>query len=126
MKRCDMSLLNLPSLVAACLVLHNICIVHKDSFCNSWLDEATNKLTGELPLEPCMADLRQVQAANAARNALFEINKVRSGAQATKPANGNDVGNTEDGDRSEFTMSGYKEGKACIVALAKRLLEGRR
>lgn len=57
---------------------------------------------------------------------MFEINKVRSGVQVIKSVNGNDVGNTEDGDRSEFIMSGYKEGKVCIVVFVKRLLEGRR
>lgn len=36
LKRCDMDLHNVPSVVAACLVLHNICLVHKDRFDMQW------------------------------------------------------------------------------------------
>ncbi|MCO5566581.1 hypothetical protein L7F22_020258 [Adiantum nelumboides] len=40
LKRCDMDLRNMPSLVVACLVLHNICVVHKDQFNMEWIRDA--------------------------------------------------------------------------------------
>ncbi|MCO5579535.1 hypothetical protein L7F22_033391 [Adiantum nelumboides] len=40
LKRCDMDLHNTPSLIVACLVLHNICLVHKDQFNMEWIRDA--------------------------------------------------------------------------------------
>ncbi|MCO5596048.1 hypothetical protein L7F22_050105 [Adiantum nelumboides] len=40
LKRCNMDLRNMPSLVVACLVLHNICVVHKDEFNMEWIRDA--------------------------------------------------------------------------------------
>ncbi|KAI5082559.1 hypothetical protein GOP47_0002302, partial [Adiantum capillus-veneris] len=37
LKRCDMDLRNMPSVVVACLVMHNLCIVHKDHFNMDWV-----------------------------------------------------------------------------------------
>lgn len=45
LKRNDMKLLNTMRVVATCLVLHNMCIVHKDSFDESWLRDAHIQLT---------------------------------------------------------------------------------
>ncbi|MCO5552345.1 hypothetical protein L7F22_005856 [Adiantum nelumboides] len=40
LKRCDMNLCYVPDLVAACPVLHNICIQHGESFDMEWVREA--------------------------------------------------------------------------------------
>ncbi|MCO5602746.1 hypothetical protein L7F22_056884, partial [Adiantum nelumboides] len=46
LKRCDMDLHNVPDVVA-CLVLHNICICHGDSFDMEWVRDAeTSLMTG--------------------------------------------------------------------------------
>ncbi|MCO5602629.1 hypothetical protein L7F22_056763 [Adiantum nelumboides] len=47
LKRCDMDLHNVPDVVAACLVLHSICICHGDSFDMEWVRDAeTSLMTG--------------------------------------------------------------------------------
>ncbi|MCO5569863.1 hypothetical protein L7F22_023577 [Adiantum nelumboides] len=45
LKRCDMNLRYVPDLIAACLVLHNICIQHGESFDMEWVCEAEAELT---------------------------------------------------------------------------------
>ncbi|MCO5574299.1 hypothetical protein L7F22_028081 [Adiantum nelumboides] len=44
LKRCDMLLQNVPKMVHACLVLHNMCIVHADAFDGGWVQEAQVEL----------------------------------------------------------------------------------
>ncbi|MCO5585972.1 hypothetical protein L7F22_039908 [Adiantum nelumboides] len=44
LKRCDMLLQNVPKMVRACLVLHNMCIVHADAFDEGWVREAQVEL----------------------------------------------------------------------------------
>ncbi|MCO5575308.1 hypothetical protein L7F22_029108 [Adiantum nelumboides] len=44
LKICDMNLKYVPDVVAACLVLHNICIQHGESFDMEWVREAEVKL----------------------------------------------------------------------------------
>ncbi|MCO5612233.1 hypothetical protein L7F22_066497 [Adiantum nelumboides] len=44
LKRCDMLLQDVPKMVCACLVLHNMCIVHGDAFDEGWLREAQVEL----------------------------------------------------------------------------------
>ena len=39
LKRLDVHVNNVPVVVAACCVLHNICEVHSENFDNEWLDE---------------------------------------------------------------------------------------
>ena len=39
MKKNEMSVSNIPSVIAACCVLHNICEIHSDSISESWLEE---------------------------------------------------------------------------------------
>lgn len=38
-KQIDMHVENVPNVIAACCVLHNICEVHQDSFNDAWLQE---------------------------------------------------------------------------------------
>ena len=38
-KQIDMHLDNVPYVIAACCVLHNVCEVHHDSFNEEWLQE---------------------------------------------------------------------------------------
>ena len=37
MKRLDVDVMDVPELVTACCVLHNICEIHADSFNDEWL-----------------------------------------------------------------------------------------
>lgn len=43
-KQNDMSIDNVPNVVAACCVLHNICEIHGDEFNNQWLQEIEEAL----------------------------------------------------------------------------------
>ncbi|MCO5584541.1 hypothetical protein L7F22_038469 [Adiantum nelumboides] len=45
LKRCDMNLRYVPDFIAACLVLHNICIQHGESFDMEWVREAEAELS---------------------------------------------------------------------------------
>ncbi|MCO5560793.1 hypothetical protein L7F22_014413 [Adiantum nelumboides] len=44
LKRCDTDLRHVPDVVAACLVLHNMCLVHGDSFLTDWVRKAEQDL----------------------------------------------------------------------------------
>ena len=44
MKRCKMSLQNIPDIIATCVVLHNLCIVNKEDIEEYWIVETENKL----------------------------------------------------------------------------------
>ena len=41
MKRNDMHVRNIPNIVAAACILHNMCEVHGDNFNDAWLEEET-------------------------------------------------------------------------------------
>ena len=47
LKRNDMSLSNIPTVVAACCILHNVCEVHGERFNDQWLEPLS-----ELPQPP--------------------------------------------------------------------------
>ena len=38
-KQIDMDIENVPQIIAACCVLHNVCEIHGDSFNDEWLQE---------------------------------------------------------------------------------------
>ena len=40
LKRTDMDLKHIPNVIATCVVLHNICEIHKEQFNDEWLTEA--------------------------------------------------------------------------------------
>ena len=47
MKRCDMTISEVPTIVAACCVLHNICEMNKDGYDERWssvMEEGENLL----------------------------------------------------------------------------------
>lgn len=45
LKRIDVDLKNVPGLVSACLVLHNMCVIFGDEFWkNEWMEEATEEV----------------------------------------------------------------------------------
>ena len=50
MKRMDCPLKSVPDMVAACIVLHNICILSKDKFDREWIQ------IGEEDLERIITD----------------------------------------------------------------------
>ena len=52
MKRNDMVAENVPNVVTACCILHNMCEVHSETFDNAWLEEAerTTQLSQTIPL----------------------------------------------------------------------------
>ena len=39
MKQNDMHLSNVPKVITACCILHNICEIHGETFDNNWLEE---------------------------------------------------------------------------------------
>ncbi len=47
LKRNDMSLSNIPTVVVACCILHNVCEVHGERFNDQWLESLS-----ELPQPP--------------------------------------------------------------------------
>ena len=53
LKRLDVHVNNIPVVVAACCVLHNICEIHGENFDNEWLDEGqTLQQPGNYNLQP--------------------------------------------------------------------------
>ena len=44
LKRNDMHITNIPTVIAVCAILHNMCEMHNDEFDESWLPESTNSI----------------------------------------------------------------------------------
>ncbi|MCO5548028.1 hypothetical protein L7F22_001484 [Adiantum nelumboides] len=63
-----MNLRYVPDVVAACLVLHNICICHGESFDMEWVREAEPELT-----RSCLAEEAQQSAATS----IMELHATR-------------------------------------------------
>ncbi|MCO5593458.1 hypothetical protein L7F22_047472 [Adiantum nelumboides] len=63
-----MNLRYAPDVVAACLVLHNICICHGESFDMEWVREAELELT-----RSCLAK----EARRSAATSIMEIHAIR-------------------------------------------------
>ncbi|MCO5549059.1 hypothetical protein L7F22_002525 [Adiantum nelumboides] len=64
-----MNLRYVPAVVAACLVLHKICICHGESFDMEWVREAELELTCS-----CLAEEAQRRAATS----ILELHAIRS------------------------------------------------
>jgi hypothetical protein len=56
LKRVNMPLHHLPNLIRTCICLHNLCIIHKDNFDNSWA-----KLSEKLTQEKSTVQLGQIE-----------------------------------------------------------------
>lgn len=69
MKKNDMDINNVPQVIVACCVLHNICEIHGDSFEDGWLMEDENSL--QQPTSPAVADGGQNHAKQI-RDALLQ------------------------------------------------------
>lgn len=69
MKKNDMNIDNVPHIIAACCVLHNICEVHGESFDSTWAMEDENNLPQ--PVAPATADGIQNHAKQI-RDALLQ------------------------------------------------------
>ena len=71
MKRNDMDIENVPYMVTACCILHNMCVIHGDAFNELWV-EAMNNST-----QPAtsMGDNTSSSIAQAIRNALVDYYK---------------------------------------------------
>ena len=69
LKKVDVHLKNVPELVSTCLVLHNICIVFRDSFWKTeWMQEATDEVYNNV------STIRQVGTSTQER--LVVVNHV--------------------------------------------------
>lgn len=127
LKRCDQLLENMPSIVAACLTLHNICIVHKDALDVTWMDEVVK----ELEVQACEEDSPSTFASRAAREALFEIRvalfEIRVAHPRRREQQGTDapISTGAGSNHNEFNMPGYKEGCARRDAMAQALFHVR-
>ena len=72
-----MSLSNIPTVVAACCILHNICEVHGERFNDQWLESLS-----ELPQPPTASHRDGIDAPKEIRNTLvhhfLKINAMMS------------------------------------------------
>ncbi|MCO5608366.1 hypothetical protein L7F22_062575 [Adiantum nelumboides] len=97
LKRCDMLLTNVPKMVATCLVLHNMCIIHGDAFDDAWVQEATMEL--ERARQEAIA-IRDMELQNSAQIGLKEVTattlmdawQMKHRAQSDTPLDGSTVG----------------------------------
>ena len=69
MKRNDMSIHNIPFVITACCILHNICKLHGDSFNDLWLE---NVDMSTQPETPRAKGSNAHNTAKAIRNALVK------------------------------------------------------
>jgi hypothetical protein len=74
MKRCDIPLHMVLDLVRTCIVLHNLCIIMKDSFDKTWIDEVENELAQKIANG-------EVREGSEVRGARAVIEKVRNRIQ---------------------------------------------
>ena len=65
----DMNIQNVPTVITACCILHNVCEVHRDRFNESWMEEHSDALE-----QPPSAGTTAVtsDAATAIRNSLVQ------------------------------------------------------
>ena len=47
LKRLDVNVYDVPQLVAACCVLHNICEIHGEHFNEEWMEGIQDCITGD-------------------------------------------------------------------------------
>ncbi|MCO5576370.1 hypothetical protein L7F22_030180 [Adiantum nelumboides] len=92
LKRCDMNLRYVPDLVAACLVLHNICIQHGESFDMEWVREAEAELIvhfgrAEEDQRAVATSLRELQATRE-----VDIEDAMERAQGGNEGGASDLG----------------------------------
>ncbi|KAI5067400.1 hypothetical protein GOP47_0017928 [Adiantum capillus-veneris] len=91
LKRCDMNLRYVPDLVvAACLVLHNLCIFHGESFDMEWVREAEVGLAGH--------GGRAIEDQRAGGTSMMELMETREVGieEAMERAQGSDEGGSND------------------------------
>ncbi len=111
LKRCDMDLHHVPDLVAACLVLHNVCICHNDSFDMDWVREA----------EVCLQQGRSLEEdQRTAASSMMELQAIRpvcaeeaiergqSGEERGDKAGTNDLGTSGDR-RNNLAKAMYRD-----------------
>ena len=67
MKQNDMHIENVPNVVGACCVLHNICEIHNDTFNEEWLQDMN-----EDGADTIAASSSNVSSSNDIRDALIE------------------------------------------------------
>ena len=73
MKRIDMPLRHIPSLVSTCICLHNLCIIHKDMFDNEWAKESEDIMRRES--SRVMGQFEHVDLFNAAVEGAREMRR---------------------------------------------------
>jgi hypothetical protein len=73
LKRIDMPLRHIPSLVTTCICLHNLCIIHKDVFDNEWAKESEDIMRRES--SRVMGQFENVDLFNAAVEGAREMRR---------------------------------------------------
>ena len=71
MKRNDMDIENVPCMVTACCILHNMCVIHGDTFNELWLESMNNSTQPAASV----GDNNSSSIAQAIRNALVDYYK---------------------------------------------------
>ena len=70
-KKNDMSITNIPNVIAACCILHNLCEIHGEAFCDSWMESIQSGDSQEEPAAPShRGNVETLSAAQAIRNNL--------------------------------------------------------
>ena len=70
LKRNDTATEDVPLLIVACCVLHNVCEVHKEEFNSAWLEDVESVPANEGSTQPTQASSTQNATAEAIRDAI--------------------------------------------------------
>ena len=77
MKQCEVSLQNMPDIVATCVVLHNLCIMNKECIEEDWIVEAKIKLSRKIG----EGEIREGSELRGKRAGLAEVKRRMLGTE---------------------------------------------
>lgn len=72
MKRNEMKMENIPTIITACCILHNFCETHGNAFRDSWLDSTINTEYQQPTSSPMGGFSSTSSTSNEVRNTLME------------------------------------------------------